>query len=341
VRPSATTTTTTVTSALALTGSHALTCDAYLFTSQPTPNEAPARRLALLDGTFTDDAANGYARGYELRLGDSLLAITPGSWIQIRIGAAGQTRDIYTLPTLFVISALTAGQGTQVTCVDIGACLDEVVFEHDTTVTGTLRSLAAQLTTDVPTLTHPPDVTQVPELEVPANTVAEFGQGRWKILLGVADQLGVDLLWTDDGDLRGIVRTAPPASPVARLDPYLVDTGQAERNRAVVRAVVQVAREKDMPELVGVASVAGSGVTVADRQDGDATTTQDQADALAAGLLARRRSERNVREVDVAPAPWLEAGTDTISLDGRVWSVRALTVQLPGLATRLTVRDAS
>jgi hypothetical protein len=332
---------TSIAGALALTGSHALTCDAYLFTAQPTAHEAPARRLALLDGTFTDDPANGYARGYELRVVDPLADIAPGYWIQVRLGAAGQTRDIYTLPTLFVASALAAGEGTQITCVDIGACLDELVFERDTTLTGTLQSLAATLTTGVPTLTHPPNVEAVPVLAIPGNTVGEFGQGRWEVLLQVADQLGVDLLWTDSGDLRGIMRTAAPPATVARLDDYLVNAGQAERNRPVVRAVVQVARDKGLPELVGVASVTGSGVTVADRQDGDATTTQSTANGLAAGLLARRRSERNVREIDVAPIPWLEAGTDTVSLQGSAWWVRAMRVELPSLATSLTLRDAS
>lgn len=327
--------------ALTLTGSHALTCDAYLFPSQPTPNEAPTRRLSLLGGLYTDDVANGYARGYQLHVVDPLADITPGSWVQVRVGAAGQARDLYTLPTLFVSSALAGADGTQVTCVDIGACMDEVVFERDTTLNGTLRTLAASLTTGVPTLTHPPDVSLVPSLVIPGNTVAEFGQGRWRVLLDVANQVGVDLLWTDAGDLLGVIRTDPAPSPVARLDTYLVNGGQAERNRPVVRAVVQVARDKSLPELVGTATVPGSGTTVADRQDGDATTTQAQANALAAGLLARRRSERNVRDIDVAPAPWLEAGTDTVTLDGSTWWVRAMTVQLPSLATALTLRDAS
>jgi hypothetical protein len=342
MRPTAQATTPSIAGALTLTSSHALTCDAYLFTSQPTANEAPARRLALLGGTYSDDIARAYARGYELRVVDPLTDIAPGCWVQVRLGAAGQTRDIYTLPTLFVSSALAAGEGTQVTCVDIGACLDELVYERDQTLTGTLQSLAAALTSGVPTLTHPPDVSRVPALAIPANTVAEFGQGRWQVLLSVADQLGVDLLWSDSGDLLGVVRTAPAPVPVARLDDYLVDPGQAERNRPVVRAVVLVARDKALPELVGVATAGSTnGVTIWDRQDGDATTTQAQADALAAGLLARRRSERNVREIDVAPAPWLESGTDTITLAGQAWWVRAMSVELPSLATRLTLRDAS
>jgi hypothetical protein len=341
MRPTAQATASSIAGALALTSSHALTCDAYLYTTQPTANQAPARRLALLDGTFTDDVARGYARGYALRVVDALADIAPGSWVQIRLGVVGGLRDVYTLPTLFISSALTAGEGTQITCVDIGACLDELVYERDTTLTGTLRDLAASSTTGVPTLAHPPDVSLVPTLPIPANTVAEFGRGRWQVLLSVADMLGVDLLWTDSGDLLGVVRTDAPPAPAARLDDYLVDPGQAERNRAVVRAVVQVARDKTLPELVGVATVAGTGVTISDRQDGDATTTQAQANALAAGLLARRRSERNVREIDVAPTPWLEAGTDTISLAGQPWWVRAMAVELPSLATHLTLRDAS
>jgi hypothetical protein len=48
-----------------------------------------------------------------------------------------------------------------------------------------------------------------------------------------------------------------------------------------------------------------------------------------------------VREVDTAPLPWLEAGVDVVELDGRRWWVRALTLQLPSLATHLTLRDAT
>jgi hypothetical protein len=171
--------------------------------------------------------------------------------------------------------------------------------------------------------------------------VAEFGHGRWDVLLTVADQVGVDLFWTDFGDLRGVLRTAAPPATSARLDDYLVDPGQVERNREVTKAVVLVARDRGVTELVGRASVAGTGQTVSDRLDGDATTTQAQADALAAGLLARRRAERNTREVATAPAPWLEAGVDTVTLSARLWSVRAVTLNLPTLATQLTLRDAS
>jgi hypothetical protein len=267
--------------------------------------------------------------------------IVPGVWVRVMVGIRYQAGQTYALPALFVTTVLAAGDDTVLTCLDIGACLDEIVFERDTTLPGTLRTVAASLTTGVGPLTRPVDVTGVPAIAVPANTVAEFGHGRWQVLLALADQLGVDLLWTDDGDLLGVLRTDPPPSAVARIDDYLIDGGQTERNRLAVRAVVQVARGKDLSELVGVATDTGAGVTLADRQDGDPSTTQAQANALAAGLLARRRGERIVRTVGIAPAPWVEAGVDTVTLDGHDWWVRALAVELPGLQTTLTLRDAS
>lgn len=328
---------------VAVAASHILSCEALLYAEQPDgPDDPTGRVLSLRGGTFVDDVARGYARTYALQVTDPVADIAPGQWVRVRAGISGDPAP-YLLPALMVSSAASSTSGTLISATDIGTCLDEVVFERDRTLTGTLRTLAAELTTGVPTLTRPVDVSQVPALAIPGNTVAEFGHGRWDVLLGVAESLGVDLLWTDDGDLRGIARTTSPPTPAARVDSILVNGGQAERNRPVTRAVVLVARDKGMTELVGTAPTgpAPAGVTVSDRLDGDATTTQAQADALAAGLLARRTSERNVRDVDTAPLPWIEAGTDTVELDGDTWWVRALTLQLPSLATALTLRDAS
>ena len=326
----------------------ALTVDVY--ESQPgTSSAEPIGKLAVTGGTFEDDASRPVQRTMTLDvagLGNAL----PGMWILPTIGVAALVPELYRLPAM-VITEITEplrrlGAAT-VRASDPGEVLNSRPHEVDTTIAGTLRALVADACALA--LSRTTDVTGVPDVPVPVGTVLEFGSGRWDGCLKAADDLGIALHFTDEGDVIGIVRSDPAPAPVGFVERALVVGGNAHHDRVPTSATVLVTRGSEVSGLYGHANsidITGEAlpvwyrpVVITDRHEGDASTTQVHADKLATDLLRVRLSEVDAYErLPILPTPWLEAGRDVVTFDGIEYWVRALSIDLPSLATEITLR---
>lgn len=327
------------------------TVDAYQM--QPGSSGAggttPIGRLDVVSGSFTDDASQNVARTIRLSCGRMPSWLAAGMWVVGTIGIQTLQSVIYRLPSLVITDIGESPKGFTVDAKDPGEILNGTPYEADTIITGTLRDLVISACS---VLQRPPDVSGVPALAVPAGRLAEFGKGRWDTCLDVADSLGVALRFTDAGDVVGIVRASYAPSPAAIVERSgtLVDSGTRHHVRVPTGARVLVSRGSATAGLIGSAtsqSITGSAppawylpYLITDRHDGDATTTQAQADQLATDLLRSRLSELDMlQDMPILPAPWLEAGVDVVTYYGVNYWLRALTLTLPSLATSVTLRS--
>lgn len=322
-----------------------LTVDAF---EQAPANTSvpPLAQLDCVDGTLTDDASQFVQRTMTLNVAKVPSWLKAGMWIRPTIGIQNVQPIGYRLPTL-IIEDITydlaeLGGGTLV-CADPAAVLNGRPYETDTTLSGTLRALVSAACTLA--LSRPTDVTGVPAVPIPIGTIAEFGRGRWDVCVEVAEALGIVLRFTDAGDVIGTYRNALPPSPAAFVERSAGEGGTRHTARAPTAAKVLVTRGLDTVGLIGSA-VAGTAppawylsYVVTDRQEGDATTTQAQADTLASNMLKAKLADLDTFEsLPILGSPWLEAGVDVVTYLGQSYWVRALSLHVPSLATAVTLR---
>ena len=326
----------------------AFTVDAY--ETQPTGSTVPVGRLPAVTATLTDDASQAVARRMTVNLSAAPDWLRAGMWIRGTVGIQTLQPVIYRMPSLIITDVaedLARLGGAVITAEDPAVVVNGRPYESDTVITGTLRSLVASRCALA--LTRPTDVTGVPDIPVPANTVAEFGTGGWDACLTMGDAMGYALRFTDAGDVVATDRNALAPSPVAIVERCASLGGTSHKVRAPTAARVLVTRGSDTIGLVGAASwvdIMGTAppvwylpYVVTDRQEGDTTTTQVQADALAKQLLRSRLADLSTYDdMPILPAPWLEAGTDVVAFYGRWYYVRAVSFDFPTLATSVTLR---
>lgn len=328
----------------------ALTVDVFrMAPGTPDPQGTdPVGQLEVVDATLTDDASRAVQRTMTARLGAPAPTwLEPGMWLRATIGVQQVQPVIYQLPTLCVTDVKaepSASSYGSVSAADPAEVLNGRPYTTDTTLAGTLRSVVADACSTA--LARPTDTSGVPAIPVPAETIAEFGTGRWDRCVRLADALGVVLRFTDPGDVVGRLRSDPLPTPVSVVE-LVEGAGRSYRARVPSSATVLVSRG-DQPGLVGTATAAQAGVTlpawyppyvVTDHVQGSTTMTQPQADTLALNLIRARLADIDTfSSVPVLPAPWLEAGADVVSYRGTAYGVRAVTLDLPSLATTLTLR---
>ena len=308
----------------------------------------PWGTLDITGGTLTDDASQNISRRMTLEAGELPDALKPGMWLRPTVGVQTVQPIIYRFPSMVITDItedLTKLNGARLELADPSQVLNEQPYESDTVLTGTLRSLVQAACAG---LSRPPDVSTVPTTAVPLNTVAEFGSGRWDTCIKIGDDLGVGLRFNDVGDVIGRVRTTPAPAPVAQVEKALVG-GECHHVRTPSRSKVLVTRGNDIIGLMGSAKVEDvTGIpppawypsfVVTDRQEGDSTTTQAQANELAKQLMVARLSEIDAfQDLPILPSPWLEAAADVVSLKGTSYWVRSVSFEMPSMATTVTLR---
>lgn len=322
------------------------------YETQPDdPSAASLGRLDTVTARLVDDASQAVPRTMTVTIGRLPTWLRAGMWVRGTVGIQTVQPIIYRMPVLIVtdVSEDLGGQGGAVlTARDPGEVLNGRPYVADTTVTGTLRSVVAAACTTALTQ-RTTDVSGVPDVPVPAGMMAEFGAGSWDACLRVGDALGYALRFTDEGDVTALDRNLTPPSPSAVVERRLTEGGTAHHVRTPTEARVLVTRGSATVGLVGVAVWADVMTealppwylpyVITDRVEGDPTTTQAQANALAKQLLRSRLSELDTwSAMPILPAPWLEAGVDVVSFYGRPYAVRAVEFEFPSLATAVTLR---
>lgn len=311
-----------------------------------TPAAATVGKLSLVDGRLDDDGSQPVPRTLTLNIGALPTWLKAGMWLQVTVTIRTGQPIVYRLPVLCITDVASTTDGAVVTASDPGEVVNGRPYEADTYLSGTLRALVGAACTLA--LSRTTDVTGVPDTAVPAGTLAEFGAGRWDVCLSTADMLGVALRFTDPGDVVGVLRSAAPPAPSAIVERAIADAGTVHRVRAPTASAVLVTRGTDTIGLIGTATaepITGIPVpawyrpyVVTDRLNGAPTATQAQANQLATDLLRARLSELDTYEsMPILPAPWLEAG-DVVTYRNLPYAVRAVSLDMPSLATTVTLR---
>lgn len=331
-----------------------------VFDAQPlvSPPDAsttePLGTLHLTDGSgFTDDATAVTAR--TMRITTSAIPdwVKPGMWCRAVIGIQVVQPVIYRLPSMCINDITTPLDklgGVVLDCVDPSALVNDTPWERDKSIApDTLQNFT--YTSCNVALTRTPYAGAVPFINLPAASVAEFGEGRWDVCLRMADALGYDLRFTDLGDLTARARNAAPPAPVDDLERSLLPTGTAHRTRTPTAARVYVTRGNDLPAFIGRAVLTDLGMypppswytpyTITDRQEAPEWWNQDYADGAARDFLASRLAEFDHYEgLPILPAPWLQAGIDTVSFYGHTYWVTKVTMSFPSMETSVDLRRA-
>ena len=333
--------------------SHARTLTVTWWREQPgAPSPGglePAGTLAVVSASLSDDGARPVQRQMTVELAAVPVELQVGMWIQSTLGIKLLAPDMYRLPNLMITAIdrkLDRQGGATLHAEDPATVLNGRPYEADTTLTGTLRTLV-KAACDL-SLRRETNVDAVPDIALPGESLAEFGSGRWDTCLKMADALGVQLRFTDDGDVKGFLRSAPAPAPAATVTQVIVPPGGTHHStRTPTSAVVLVTRGGTVAPLTGRAAASAVpahylSYVVVDRKEGDPMTTQAQADALAAAFLTTRLSDFDrYTDMSILPAPWLEAGEDTVEFDGAPYWVRAIQFELPALTTSITLRSVT
>lgn len=312
----------------------------------------PLGELPVVRGSYTDDASQPVQHQYSLDLAYAPEGLAVGQWVQVVLGLRGIAPRIYNLPVMLVTEIRTDNTqqgGASITAADPAAVLNGLPYERDTTLTGTLRDLVGSVVTA--NLRRVTDVSGVPAIAIPAETVAEFGVGSWDACLKVADAVGVVLWFTDKGDVVGRLRSEIPPAPVTTIERVLVPPGgQGISERYPTKALVMLTRGQGVEPLYGEAfasTIIGGlppwypALVVTMRHEGDATTTQVGADEMAMDLLKVRLGDYELyTDLSILPAPWLEAAVDTVTMGGEPLWVQRVSIDLPSLATTASLRWA-
>jgi hypothetical protein len=307
----------------------------------------PIGQLPLVSATLTDDAAMVVQRTMTLTLSHRPEDFYAGMWIRPTIGIRHAAPEVYQLPALIVtsIAADLSGSGVVVSAGDPSEVLNGRPYEEDTSISGYLADIVADICAEC--LARPTDVDTVPMSLIPAS-VAEFGTGRWDFLLRVAEAAGVTLRFSDAGDVMGGWFNDTPPEPVSALDGAVLPGGECRFERAPTHATL-LATRGEAPALIGHAdALSVTGVAppawypkhvVTDRAEVGEGEVIWVVDILAGNLLRSRLADLQVYTgLPTLPAPWLEAGVDTVTYQGHVYFVRSLTLELPSMATTLTLR---
>lgn len=322
----------------------------------------PMGELPVVRGEYRDDAGRPVQRTMRAELAYAPGGLQPGMWVQAQVGVRHIAPKLYYLPVM-IVTSIDSNMGKQggatLECEDAAAVLDGRPYEADTTLIGTLRTLVADCCAVA--LSRVTDVSGVPNIAIPEGMVGEFGAGRWSVCVRVADALGVQLRFTDAGDVIGRIRSDPPPASVANLQKVIVPPGgTAHQVRWPTDVVVLVTRGGDVEPLYGRANSSAlvpppswyRPLVITQRLEGSAFTTQAQADQLAMDALKAQLGDLDAYEaLTILPAPFLEAGMDTVDLRiddtrpdnpnyysyGYFW-LRAMTMQLPSLETAVTLR---
>lgn len=307
----------------------------------------PIGTLKPVRGKLTDDSSQAPAREITIGIASQPDWLEPGLWLKPSIGIQTIQPLLYYLPTMIIVDVKTEPSDTELATItgkDPGEVLNTRPYETDTILTGTLQTLVQSACT---VLTRPTNVSGVPAIAIPNGSVAEFGAGRWDVCLNIADSLGVALRFTDVGDVIGRVRGGPFPDPMCIVE-LVGSAGRLHALRWPTDAKVLVDRGDTIGLIGSATSQAITGIAkpawypsyvVTDRQRGDSTTTQTAADNLAYALLMSKLAELDSFEgLPILPAPWLEAGADVVDLRSRSYGVRAITLDLPSLATEVTLR---
>ncbi|MBA3340019.1 MAG: hypothetical protein H0T54_09820 [Geodermatophilaceae bacterium] len=325
---------------------HAVSLAVEVYETQPSPGSPYLALLDVTRGTFTDDSSTDHQLNLSLDAPSIPAVVVPGVWLRVLVGVGGQMPVVYALPPMMVTkirvpnSKKAPSEGIVITGRGPEYRMDEVPYDADTTLAGmTLRSLA--VASAAASLARTTDCLGVPNTALDPAMVAEGGAGRWETLLKAAEGVKVDLRFTDIGDLAGRLRDAVAPAAVSDLDSYLTEPVEAEWSRAPTRLSLILERGTDVADLAATATATvptGGHVGIVVTQKGTPTSTQTEADTLAAAILTTRRQDLDVRTAQVLPMPWLEAGKDVVTLAGVNFWVRKLTMQLPYLETELALR---
>jgi hypothetical protein len=240
--------------------------------------------------------------------------------------------------------------GGAIECSDPSAVVDGRPYERDTSLApNKLQTLVGDAFALA--LSRPAHVDDVPYIDIPAASIAEFGTGRWEACLRVAESLGYALRVTDKGDVVARNRiTAAPDSDID-LEQSLLPGGVRHALRTPTDARVFVNRGTSLRPLIGKASVNEIGLgpipswyrryVICDRQEGPAFWNQGYADKAAEIFLHARLSELDkLDDLPILASPWLEAGADTVRFLGNLYWVRAITTQLPIMQTSVSLNRA-
>jgi hypothetical protein len=341
------------------TQSSAVSVTVDVFESQPSvsPPDAtttsPMGQFAFTVGTFTDDATRLIAR--TLHLETSLIPswIKPGMWVRPTIGIQLIQPIIYRYPC-FVIDDVTEPLdkfgGGALDCSDPSAVVDTRPYERDTSLgpakLQTLVGDAFRLA-----LSRPCHDGEVPYIDIPVGSIAEFGTGRWAACVRVAESLGYALRVNDYGDPVARDRTLPAPESDIDLEQSLLPGGVRHALRTPTDARVFVNRGTNVAPLIGKAAITDIGVppapswyrpyVVTDRQEGPDWWNQGYADKAAQIFLHARLSELDKFDnLPILASPWLEAGIDTVRFLGGLYWVRSITTQFPSMATTVSLNRA-
>jgi hypothetical protein len=305
--------------------------------------------LPAVSCTFSDDGGRNVQQQLTAELAFLPEGVEVGMWVQAYLNNPLYDQEAGTpVGDALMITAinrnLSRQGGASITAEEMSVVLNGRPYEADTSLTGTLRTLVAECCNVA--LNFNVDVSQVPTIALPADSIAEFGAGRWDTCVKMADALGVVLTF-DGAAVRGRMRNALAPAPRGDLTPVVVPPGGVRHFlRTPTGATVLVTRGGDVPPLTGRAVRTTPApafylpYVITDRQEGDALTTQAQADQLARDLLTAQMTGLDaytglsVLPVDVL----LDAGWDTATLEGELFWIRALTITLPELTMTLTLR---
>lgn len=316
-------------------------------------NSTPIGKLPLTTGTFTDDASRLVSRTLHLEMSQVPPWLNPGMWIRPTVGIQVIQPLIYRLPCFVlddISEPLDKFGGRSLECSDPSAVVDARPYEKDTSLApGTLRTLVANAFSLA--LSRPAHVDTVPLVDIPVGSIAEFGVGRWAVCLRVAEALGYALHVTDEGDVIARNRTADAPDSDIDLEQSLLPGGLRHSLRTPTDARVFVNRGTNLAPLIGKATLTDIGLPAApawyrphvitDRQEGPEWWNQGYADKAAQIFLHARLSEFDKFDaLPILASPWLEAGVDTVRFLGGLYWVRVITMQLPTMATTVSLNRA-
>ena len=330
-----------------------------VFQSQPSvsPPDAttstPMTQLPFTVATFTDDASRLIARTLRVEASQVPSWLAPGMWLRPTVGIQLIQPAVYRLPCFVVediSQPLDRFGGALIECSDASAVVEGRPYEKDTSLApDKLQTLVGAAFTLA--LSRPPQTGDVPYVDIPATSVAEFGTGRWAACVRVAEALGYFLHVNDYGDPVARSRTDPVPASTVDLEQSLLPGGLRHALRTPTNARVFVNRGTNVTPLIGKAALTDIGMdaapswyrplVVTDRQEGPDFWNQGYADKAAQIFLHARLSELDrYDDLPILASPWLEAGFDTVRFYGGLYWVRAITMQLPTMATTVSLNRA-
>jgi len=334
------------------TTSSAIAITVDVFDTQPlisppdASTSAPVGKWTVRGGRFTDDATRIGARTMTLDADNLPPYVDAGKWLRVNIGIQRIHPILYQLPAMVIddiASPLDANGGVSVECADPSSVVNGRPYEADKSLGPDKLQTFVKATMDV-ALSRPVHNDDVPYVDIPIAAIAEFGEGRWDVCVRVADATGYTLRLNDAGDPVARLRTAAPPAPVAAIEQSLLPGGSKHRLRVPTGARVFVDRGNNLAPLIGKATTVDvppswyRPLIVTDRQQGPEWWNQGYADSAAEAYLDRALTELDRYDnLPILPAPWLEAGFDTVTFYGVTYWISAISFELPTMETTISL----